>query len=518
MTSGAWNEQDLLQQLTRVLASSGFSRNERMSRFLSFLVTRHLQGRGDEIKESVIAIEVFSRRPDYDPKLDSIVRTEAARLRARLIEYSPMKAVRIIRNLSVIDGLAVRSQTSSFAFKGQPRTVREAGKQLDADYLVEGSVLRAGDQLRIDAQVIRVRDDFPVWSGRFDRTMTDVFAIQDEISLGIVNSLRLQLGRGRRRYETSVEAYDLYLRARVLAGPNVVVSEQEPEPAQTPAQRFLHSIESFEGAVAKDPFFAPAYAGLASVYALRSVQFPLDHTADELSKMRVAAERAIQLDPLLPDAHHALALVYAREGQWEQADKSFRRAIELDPNRSTTYTDYAYWLLAVLGRHAEALRLLHAAEKADPLSTDVRLTTALVLIAASRYDDAAGYCERLPARSECLSRVRSGQGRFGETIHLLERLPELSHNPQTRGFLGFAYARSGRREEAEKRAAASRYANEQALIFAGLRDKDRTFDALDRMAPLGPQRVGLYLDYPELALLRGDPRLKVFRKRVGLPP
>jgi tetratricopeptide (TPR) repeat protein len=152
----------------------------------------------------------------------------------------------------------------------------------------------------------------------------------------------------------------------------------------------------------------------------------------------------------------------------------------------------------VVGRHAEALRLLHAAEKADPLSTDVRLTTARVLIAASRYDEAAEYCERLPARSQCLSRVRSGQGRFGETIHLLEHLPELSNNPQTRGFLG--------------------YANEQALIFAGLGDKDRTFDALDRMAPLGPQRIGLYLDYPELALLRGDPRLKVFRSKVGLPP
>ena len=122
----------------------------------------------------------------------------------------------IIRNLSIIDGLAVRSQTSSFAFKGKPQNVHDVGKQLDAEYVLEGSVLLSGQQLRINAQLVRVRDDFPLWSGKYDRELTDVFAIQDEISRGIVNGLRLKLGQGRRRYETSAEAYDLYLRARAL--------------------------------------------------------------------------------------------------------------------------------------------------------------------------------------------------------------------------------------------------------------------------------------------------------------
>jgi adenylate cyclase len=248
-------------------------------------------GRESELKESLIAIEVFGRKPDYDPKLDSIVRTEAGRLRARLAGYyagegsgdpviielpkggyipvfrqpeaareegrfrsgrvwllvalgvlaagaaatgwwwvqhrgAPIRIAvlplenlshdpsndyfadgltdEIIRNLSVIEGLAVRSRTSSFALRGKQRNVREAGKQLEADYILEGSVLRAGQQLRINAQLVRVRDDFPLWSGRFDRELTDVFAIQDEISRGIINHLRLKLGRGRRRYETSV--------------------------------------------------------------------------------------------------------------------------------------------------------------------------------------------------------------------------------------------------------------------------------------------------------------------------
>src|SRR5262249_40165489 len=163
----------------------------------------------------------------------------------------------LIRNLSIIDGLAPRSRTSSFVFKGQPRNVREVGKQLAVDYILEGSVLRAGQQLRINVQLIRVRDDFPLWTGRYEREVTDVFAIQDAISRGVVNSLRLKLGRGRRRYETSDEAYGLYLRARAGEGRSLVL-------------RLAERVGLYQQAIAKDPTFAPAYAGLASTYAFRS--------------------------------------------------------------------------------------------------------------------------------------------------------------------------------------------------------------------------------------------------------
>jgi Tfp pilus assembly protein PilF len=363
-------------------------------------------------------------------------------------------------------------------------------------------VLRAGQQLRINVQLIRVRDDSPQWSGKFDRELTDVFVIQDEIARGIVNNLRLKLGRGRRRYEANIEAYDLYLRARALP-------------------RAPQRIGLFEQVIAKDPGFAPAYAGLAAAYAFRSVQFPLDHPADELVRMRAAADKSIQLDPLLAEAQDALSMVYARDGQWEMAEKSFHRAIELDPNSSNARTDYAYWLLSVLGRVDEALQQLRLAEKADPLSPVVRADLALVLLSAGRYDDAAGYSLKLvpddALRNICLARARLGQGNIADAIQILSTDPNLARNPQGRGLLGYAYARSGRREEAEKLAAASAYANEQALIYAGLGDKDRTLEALDRMDALGAQRVGLYLNYPELALLRGDPRLKVFRKKLGLP-
>ncbi len=569
-------------QLDRVLASPSFCRNERLSRFLRFVVERRLEGRESELKESLIAIEVFGRKPDYDPKLDSIVRSEASRLRARLLEYyaregsgdpviielpkggytplirqfearqdrktrlgfwpqvafavlavalaaagwwwvrhkpTPVAIAvlpfdslshdpandyfadgltdEIIRNLSIIDGLAVRSRTSSFAFKAKPQKVREAGKQLEADYILEGSVLRAGQQLRINAQLIRVGDDFPVWSGRFDRELTDILAIQDEISRGIVNSLRLKLGRGRRRYETSAEAYDLYLRARSMD--------------------YRTSIGPFEQAIAKDPSFAPAYAGLAAAYAFQS-GFRLDGTEELTRMMRASAEKAIQLDPLSAEAHAALGASQARDGQWAESEKSFRRALELDPNRSMSYQDFVLHLHLPLGRIEEALRHSRLAVKADPLSPQVHDDLALVLISAARYDEAADHCQKLPAdfpfKSLCLGRARLGQGRTEEAIQILAT----SDRGLQRAYLGHAYGRAGRREEAEKLAAAlSPNPFQGALIFAGLGDKERTLEALERMAPLGPVRIGRALTLPELALVRGDPRVKALRKKVGLP-
>lgn len=581
------------RQMERVLASAGFSRNERLRRFLRFVVEQHLEGKDGELKESVIAIEVFGRKPDHDPTHDSIVRTEAGRLRSRLSEYYagegksdalvielpkggytpafrqpeaapaqtayrpadipsrrrtrrwllvgllavalavvavswqrlvhsnapipiavlPLTNVsrdaandyfadgltdEIIRNLSIIEGLAVRSQTSSFAFKGKPRNVREAGAQLRADYILEGSVLRDGQQLRIDAQLVRVRDDFPVWSGRFDREFSDVVAIQDEISRGIVNSLRLKLNRGRRRYEASPEAYDLYLRARSL----------EIQSGSLDAG-YNRSIGPFQEAIAKDPSFAPAYAGLAEAYAFRSGTF--GDEPDELTKMRTAAEKALQLDPLLGEAYDALGMASARDGQWGRSEKSFRRAIDLDGSRSESRDHFALYLLLPLGRIEEAVQQERIAEKADPLSPKVQSSLAYVLLSAGRYEEAAPHCEKAPDRIECLGRVGIGQGRIEEAIQILAAAP----NPR---YFGHALGRAGRREEAEKLAATiATNPFQQVLIFAGLGDKDRTFEALDRMTVQGPVRIGRALALPELALIRGDSRVNALRKKVGLP-
>jgi TolB-like protein/Flp pilus assembly protein TadD len=400
----------------------------------------------------------------------------------------------LIRNLSIIDGLAVRSSTSSFGIKGRPRNIHDAGQLLQVDYILEGSILRAGQQLRIEVRLIRVHDDFPVWSGRFDRELTDVFAIQDEISLGVVNNLRLKLGRGRRRYETSVEAYDLYLQARAL-----------PQRASGDARAI---VGLYQQVIAKDASFAPAYAGLAAAYAAISMQQFYNHT-DDLMKMRAAAEKAMQLDPLSAEAHQAMGMLYDREGQWARSEKSFRRAIERDPSDSQAYSDLAMNLLLPLGRIDDGIHEMQIAEKADPLSPWIQHTMAWMLLSAGRYEEAAAHCGK-GTPPQCLGRARLGQGRIGEAIQILS-----AANTQ---YLGYAYGRAGRRDEAEKfAAAAAPNAFTQALTFAGLGDKNRTFEALDRLASNGAVRVGRALNSPEFALLRGDRRVKTLRKKVGLP-
>ena len=417
----------------------------------------------------------------------------------------------LIRNLSAYDGLAPRSRTSSFALKGKPRNIRKAGRELGADYIVEGSVIRSGEHLRINAQLVRSRDDALLWSGKFDREASDALAIQDDISRAIVNNLRINLGRGRKRYEVSAEAYDLYLRAR--------------------AQGLIDGVPLFREAIAKDASFSPAYAGLAASYAYRSGN-TLNDSDNELPEMRAAAEKAIELDPLLAEAHSALGIAYARDGEWLASAKSFRRAIELDPNRSATYGDFAVYVLMTLGRIREALDQMRAAQRSDPLSAEVRSELAFVLLSDHRYDEAAAECEMLPdecrcwpaptepVRNECLGRARMGQGRLREGVEILAAgvAKGVRIGAPIRGYLAYGYGRLGRYEEAEKIVGADwQYPYHQAIALIGMGDRNRALEALEKMAPQGPVRVGLALAVPELEALREDSRVKALREKVGLP-
>ena len=588
----------LNEALERVLSSASFARSERASKLLRFLVARHIEGRDDELKESVIGVEVFGRRPDYDPKLDSTVRTEAVRLRARLNTYYSMEGssdplvielprggyvpqfrpravdtgqptrakarwlavglislavgataagvrwVRstkapvaiavlplvnlsedrggdtfvdgltdaIIRQASKISGVTVRSRTSSYAFKGKPRLVRDAGSQLNVEYIVEGSVARSGPEVQITAQLLRVRDDVLIWTGTFNRQVIDALATQQEISRGIVNALQLKLGHGLRGYDP--DAYDLYLRAQATENVRFVGDDQV--------------IGLFEQAINRDRSIAPAYAGLAVAYTFRSSLGPLGpHRAEELEKMRAktraTAERAIQLDPRLPEAHVALGTVYAHNAQWTLAERSFRRAIELDPSLSTAHYLFARCVLWPLGRVDEAVREGLAGTENDPRSPRARYELADMLLSAGDYDKAAEYCEQLPpeieSRSECVGRARLAQGRTAEAIQVLA-----SSATNNWGYLAYAYAKAGQREKAETLAAVApmRYPKragpfQYALAYAGIGDHDRTIEQLQRMADFGPVRMGFTLNRPEFAFLRGDVRLNALRKQVGLP-
>jgi TolB-like protein len=417
----------------------------------------------------------------------------------------------VIRNLSIIDGLQVKSRTSSFAFKDRPRNMHEVGAQLGANLVVEGSVLRSGDKLRINVQLVRVSDDFPLWSGRFDRELKDVFAIQDEISRSIVNELRLKLG-GQRRYNTSPDNYDVYLKARELA------NQIMPGPGQREAG--LKAIASFEQVIAKDPDFAPAYAEVADV-CLRLAGLPRATFEGADEKGRAAAEKGMQLDPLLAEAHGDMGLFYAGELAWNDAERSFRRAIQLNPNLSRVREEFANFVLLPLGKLEEAVQQARKGVELDPLSPDRRSGLGFVLSVAGRNDEALDNARCvLAVRDDLGARLDYGmalvrKGRLDEAIAIFEKL-----GPGFHGFLGYAYAKMGRRAEAEQLAAENDVAaaRHQAWIYAGLGDKDRALDALQRMAAMKDPIVDVYPYFPEFALLRGDPRLNEFRRKRGLPP
>lgn len=420
----------------------------------------------------------------------------------------------IITDLSGIDGLEVKSRTSSFFFKNRSAKIRDVGAELGATLVLEGSVLRSGDKLRINAQLVRVSDDVPLWSSSFDRELKDVFVIQDEISRSIVNQLRLKLGQGQRRYNTNLEAYDLYLKAQALTR-----NQGLPEGWDN----LLAGINIFEQVIADDPAFAPAYAGLATAYGRLSAtprSFPPD---EAYAKMRGAAERALELDPLLAEAYSSMGLVYSRDHNWQDSEKAFRRSIELNPSLSDSHGNFAMSVLYPLGRLDEASRELRKAVELDPLSERLFDFLDRVLFSMGRYDEVLENCRRIlvahpgdSAVEMLFARALLQKGKLNEAIAIFEEQEQSDKGSP--GFLGYAYAKAGRPDDAKK--VAARYPKwpwVHVFVYAGLGDKDLTFKALEEMAAIHDPRVGDYLAYPELAFLHGDQRLAGFRQSLRMP-
>ena len=414
----------------------------------------------------------------------------------------------LIYNLSRIQGLEVKSRNSSFMLKGVSMSAHEAGARLGVDLILEGTVLREGGHLRLNINLVRAADDVTLWAQRYDRDLSDVFDVEDEISRTVVNELRLKGVGGARKYTTSTAAYDLYLRAESL--------DNETAPNWRP-QRQL-AIELLQQAIAKDSEFAPAYAAEADAYAhMRdrgtSAQFtPL---------MRAAANRAIELDPLLPEAHASLGLAEASALHWGEAVSSFRRALAIDPNLSRAREDYAMYVLQPQGENTEAIAQFRKALALDPLTESRKTGLAYGLIRNGQNEEALAITSAILAHNpgyelarQFEARAMLGLGRGTEALAILEQLGPPSH-----GWLGYAYAKVGRRAEAEAIAAEAdpAAARHQALTYAGLGDAARCVAALRAMAGENDYAADLYPGEPELAALQNDPQIREFRRERGLP-
>lgn len=600
------------RELDRILASTPFSKSDRMCRLLRYLVDNSIHGRAEKLKEYAIGVDVFDKDASFDPRIDTNVRTEARRLRAKLAEYyesegatdplrielprggyallfeqreippeprrPPSRSRRwplfalilasvlgcggivyiynrlakpqaqslavlpfvdlspdrsneyfsdglteeLIDALTRVPGLRVVARTSAFQFKGKTEDIREIGRRLNVGVVLEGSVRKAGNQVRITAQLDSTADGYHLWSHTWDRELSHVFALQEEIAEAIAANLRApsRTAQGDRLVRSStrnLEAYNLYLQGRYYWS-------KRSEDALNQA------IQCFERAVERDPGYALAYTGMADAY---NVMPAWSNTPPKpfLRKAKEAALKALSLDNSLAEAHTSLAYaVQHLDWDWEGGDRELRRAIELNPGYPLAHAFYSQWFRE-RGRLDEALAEMRRAREADPTSPLMRASNSLLLYLSRRYPEALEEARqtiqmdgKLLAPHRILGAVHIQQGLYPEAIEDLQQALKLQNDSYCLGRLGYLYARTGRandawsvvrRMEAER---ARRYmsAYHIAVVFFGLGDLEQVFAWLDKAYQDSDPDVMMLKAEPLFDGLRADPRYTALLRKMRL--
>jgi TolB-like protein/Tfp pilus assembly protein PilF len=429
----------------------------------------------------------------------------------------------LIHLLTGVEGLRPIARTSVFALKGTSADVRELGRTLEATLILDGSVRRGGDQLRITAQLVDVTTGRSLWSDSYDRRAEDVFGIQDDIARSIVEALRGQLIPGdaeasKARVEVDLEAYDLYLRGRFLwhrrTGPDL-----------------RDALEAFESAVDLAPEFARAHSGLADAYAVLGFYGFLP-PREAFPPARRAAQRALALEPTFAPAQATLGYVSLYyDWDLDEAERAFHRAIELDPHYSIAH-QWEGNLLTARGRFDEAAEAMRRASELDPLSLIANAALGWVFMYAGEYERALEHLHRTLELDEGyeLAHLWRGEvlaelGRLTEASDAIRRAVELGGGADhARAALARVHALQGRSEEArelireleDRREGAYLPSYDIARIHEALGDRDAVYRSLDR-AISDRARAAVFLRVePAFQALRGEPRFEELSRRVGL--
>ena len=435
--------------------------------------------------------------------------------------FSDGIAEELLNALSRIKALKVAARTSAFSFKGKDVDLRDVGRKLNVATVLEGSVRKAGERLRITAQLIDVETGYHLWSETYDRELTDIFAIQDDITSRIVTALQIHLDGGAPSpvptQPVDPEVYQLVLRGRFQW------NQRSPE-------GLAKAAVLLEDATRRAPEYAPAFAGLADVY-LTQYDYGLLSWEESTVRARAAATKAVELDPMSAAAHTSLAHILLHEWKWQSAEQQFLRAIDLDPSYTLAQHWYALCLTA-LGRTDEAVKAMQRAQQLDPLSVRVNADLGMAFLAAGKYEDAvaqeARTLELAPGattpqwiRGMALEQL----GRFDNArVEMKAALEAQSDDPAIKGSLGHLYAVSGRPAEARTLlnelttpTDAQDVAFFAALICAGLKDTDAALTWLERAVEERSGSVRYLKIDPRLAELRDEPRYRKLMERVGLP-
>ena len=436
-------------------------------------------------------------------------------------------AEELINAMTHVDGLHVASRTSAFQFKGKDQDIREIGKALNVNTLLEGSVRHAGDRLRVSAQLINVADGYHIWSERYDRKMEDIFELQDDITQNIIDRLKVQLSGdspkpATKRHTYDVEAYNFYLKGRYHLN---LRTESD----------LLKAIDCFEKAVAQAPDYALPQAGLAEAYILLSLDCPRvfceQNPVNVVSKAREAAGRAVELDDSSAEAHVAAALVHYRlEWNWSKAEEQFRQAIRLQDDLATVRHSYAMFLASV-NRMDEALAQIRLAHQLDPLSPIISTAVGRILHFAGRFDEAEEQFRktlelnpRFTGAYADLALTYMIQRKFSEAREVFDKV-RASTTVRYRALeRAWSLAMNGRRSEAlgvltelrQSVTAAELPRVPLAFIYVALDDFDTAFELLEDGYQLRDSNLVYLLCEPGLGALGDDPRFRALLVKMDL--
>jgi TolB-like protein/DNA-binding winged helix-turn-helix (wHTH) protein/Flp pilus assembly protein TadD len=430
----------------------------------------------------------------------------------------------LITDLGKISALRVISRTSIMNYKNVHEPLPQIARELGVDAVVEGTVLRSGDRVRITAQLIEAPADKHLWAQSYEGDLRDTLSLQDQVARTIAENIRVRLrppeeaAFGNRKPVNS-EAYVAYLKGRYFWNKRTGEGLQK-------------AIEYFRQAIEEDPGFAAAYAGLADSYALLgNSDFAVLSPREAYPIAKAAATKALELDDSLGEAHTSLAFCLGFfEWRWDAAEKQYLQAMALNPSYATAHQWYALQL-SLLGRFDEAISEIRKAESLDPLSLVISAGVADVLFAARRYEEAIRQSRKLIEMdpSFAIGHFELGQAlvqtkQYDRAIAELEKGRQLSGGDTTcLATLGYAYAASGKPEktvellhELQQRPNHHfSYASAEALIYASLNDKDQAMASLQKAYQ--DRFDALSLRSPAFDSLRSDPRFRALEQRIGLP-
>lgn len=424
--------------------------------------------------------------------------------------------------------LGVIARTSAMHYKGTTETASQIGRELAVDYLVEGSLRRQGSRVRISAQLIRVTDQMHLWAQDYDRDFSDYLALESEVARDIAAQIQLKLTAqpaSRASRPLNPNAYDAYLKGRFFWN-------------KRSEQGYLKSIEYFEQAIANDPEYAQAYSGLADAYALLGSNPTTAITRREaMAKARAAALKALATDETLAEAHTSLAFVYWHyDWNWQAAEKEFQRALQLNPSYPTAHHWFAYYLVSQ-GRIDQALEEIRRAQQADPLSVIINTDAAEMLYFAHQYDQAIEQAERalemdsqFPLARLMLAFSYLEKHQYKAALEEAKKATQVpGAGPDVKANLAATYAAVGHaaqaralllqlKSESERQHPSKLLFSPIAQVYASLGEKDQAFAWLEKDFQNRNGGLTLIKVLPFFDSLHGDPRFAALVRRIGLPP